>query len=92
MHKIHVNKEDILEFNASDIGKNKNYYLKRATISGIILIMFSLLYLINILFNNATMFDYIIIVMSFLFGLYFIINSKRVKLKEVNKFKYSKKD
>jgi len=92
MQKININKEDILKFDQSNIGKNKNFYFKRIKITGILLIMFSLLYLIYISVSNSTVLDYIIVIMSCLFGLYFIINSKRLKYKEVNKFKYSKKD
>ena len=89
--KIRVNKEDIEKFDNSEVGKVKNSYLKRTTITGIILIVFSLCYLILDIYNNAEIFDYIIAITSLLFGIYFIINSKIIKKKEVNKFIYEQK-
>ena len=90
--RIHVNKEDVKKFNESDIGKVKNTYLKRSTIIGIILVMVSFIYLIYDIFNEGQLLDYIISGTVFVFGLYFIINSNRIKKIEVNKYIYEKKN
>ena len=89
--KIIVNKEDIKKFDESEIGKVKNAYLKRSTIIGVILIMCSLIYTIFDIFNNGEIFDYILSATIFLFGIYFIVYSKRLKKKEVNRFIHESK-
>lgn len=89
--KIIVNKDDIKKFDESSIGKTKNMYIKRATIIGIILTMFGLSYVILNIFNDAKIYDYIISIMSLLFGIYFIIYANIVKKKEVNKYIYEQK-
>ena len=89
---VKANKDDIKKFDESDIGKIKNKYLKRSTIIGVILIIFSICYLILDIYNNAEIFDYIITVTVFLFGIYFIINSRIIKYKEVNKYIHDQKN
>ena len=90
--KINVSKKDIETFDKSDVGKIKNSYLKRAQIIGIILIMFGIISIIlNIMNEIESIYDYILATITTLFGLYFIINSIRIKKKEVNKYIHSKK-
>ena len=89
--KIRVNKEDIEKFNNSEIGKVKNAYLKRSTIIGVILIMFSIIYVIYDVYNNSDILNYIISITVFIFGVYFIINSQIIKKKEVNRFIHESK-
>ena len=90
--RINVNKEDIEKFDQSDIGKYKNGYLKRSKIIGIILIVFSLFWIILNLYNySENVFEYTTAGISLLFGIYFIINSNIIKKKEVNKFINSQK-
>ena len=90
--KINVKKEDIEKFNNSDIGKIKNAYLRKSITIGILLIMFSLCWILLNVYNKVDkIYDYAIAVVVLLFGIYFIINSNIIKKKEVNKFIYEKK-
>ena len=90
--KINVNKEDIEKFNNSEVGKRKNVYFKRVTIVGILLIRFSLSWiLLNIINEISNTFELVSAIICILMGIFFIFNSRRLKLKEVNKFIYEKK-
>ena len=86
-----VRKEDLDKFNKSDIGMLKNKYLKRATISGILCIMFGLLFIIYNVYTNQALFEYIIPIVVILFGIYYIIRSNIIKRREVNKYIYELK-
>ena len=90
--KINVKKEDIEKFNNSEIGKIKNAYLRKSMIIGVILIMFSLFWIILDIYNSVnSVFDYVYASIILLFGIFFIIRSVIIKKKEVNKFIYEKK-
>ncbi len=89
--RVNVKKEDVEKFNNSEIGKVKNHYLKRVKIIGILCIMVGLSWLIISIFNKNQLYDYIISSTLVLFGIYFIINSKVIKNKEVNKYIYNNK-
>ena len=84
--KIIVSKEDIKKFDESEIGKVKNAYLKRSTIIGVALISYGLVSLIIDIFKNHEIYNYILSGTIALFGIYFVINSQRIKKKEVNRF------
>ena len=84
--KIIVNEDDVKKFDESEVGKRKNMYLKRSTIIGIILIMFSICYIVLNVYFSAHFYDYILATIVLIFGIYFIINSKIIKKKEVNKY------
>ena len=81
-----TSKENIEKFNNSDIGKIKNKYIKRATIIGIITIILAIIWIIVNIFYNLSWTEYIIPIIMLLFGIYFVINTKIIKIKEVNKY------
>ena len=84
-------KENIEKFNNSDIGRIKNKYIKRAMIVGIVSVMSGIVWLILNIFYNLIWYEYITPSILILFGIYFIINTKFIKIKEVNKFINEKK-
>ena len=89
--KINVKKEDIDIFDKSNEGKNTNYYLKRVKITGILCITIGLIWLILSIYYQTRWYEYITSVLLIIFGIYFIINSLRIKKKEVNKYIHNKK-
>ncbi|MBR1417233.1 MAG: hypothetical protein IJ572_05390 [Bacilli bacterium] len=90
--KIKVKKEDINKFDKSSIGQRKNAYLKRSTIMGILLVMFGFSWILLNIYNNIeNAFELATAILCILIGLFFIINSKIIKLKEVNKYIYNNK-
>ena len=89
--RIKVSEEDVKRFDESDVGKRKNSYLKRSTIIGIILITAGLIFLIIDIFNKSDIYNMIISIIVLSFGIYFVINSRIIKKKEVNKYIYEQK-
>ena len=78
--------EAINKFDNSLIGKTKNAYLKKAKITGILAIMFGIVWTILNIYYKLNWYDYVTAILLILFGIYFILNSKRIKYQEVNKF------
>ena len=86
-----TSKKNIDLFDKSEIGKIKNTHLKRVKIYGIVAITSSLVWFILNIYNKVSWYEYISPALLILFGIYFIINSNIIKIKEVNKFIYNKK-
>ena len=78
--------EAINKFDNSLIGKTKNAYLKKAKITGILAIVFGIVWIILSIYYKMKWYDYVTAILLILFGIYFILNSKRIKYQEVNKF------
>ena len=90
--KIRVNQKDVEKFDNSETGKIKNMYFKRAKITGVVLIMLGLIWiLLNLLNNINTLYEFILAATAILFGLYFLFYTNILKKKEVNKYIHSKK-
>ncbi len=89
--RINVKNEDIKTFDKSETGKIKNYYFKRIKITGIICIIIGLSWLILNIYYKTAIYDYILAITLNCFGIFFIINSIRLKKKEINKFIYENK-
>ena len=88
--KINVNQKDIEEFDKSKIGQVKNSYLKRVKITGILLIMFGLIWiLLNIIFENKQIYEYITASISVIFGIYSEKDNQYIESDNV-KFTYVK--
>ena len=86
------NEEAIAKFDKSSIGQTKNAYFKRTTITGIISIMISLVWLILNIYYKLNWYEYLTPCALLVFGNYFIIQSKRLKYQEVNKFIYNEQN
>ena len=78
--------EAINKFDNSLIGKTKNAYLKKAKITGILAIVFGIVWIILSIYYKMKWYDYVTAILLILFGLYFILNSIRIKYQEVNIF------
>ena len=78
--------EAINKFDNSLIGKTKNAYLKKAKITGILAIVFGIVWIILSIYYKMKWYDYVTAILLILFGLYFILNSISIKYQEVNIF------
>ena len=81
----------IKKFNESEIGKAKNFYFKRAIITGIISITIGLGWIILNIYMKLNWFEYILPTILTLFGIFFIFSSNRLKYQEINRFNYENK-
>jgi hypothetical protein len=84
--------ENVDKFINSATGKVKNEYLKKTAIYGVIAIMIGLIWTILNVFYNLKWYEYISPIALFAFGIYFIIQSKRLLYQEVNKFIHNEKN